>query len=955
MKLLSLSLFILVYTNDAQAFAPAYDTNCLEKAKEKNLIKHYYTDEDWLRRYDFEKIKDNFHQTQDKVSKQIKAWKEISKEHYCLEDVSGIQFVDNKLVITDYDKYESFRLNKSRIDCDTDVNSFGFKPKDKPYQEYVNPNDNTTVIRDNKNVSTAKNKIENPDENLKKRQEQADKVDGLVKVLKDLGDVGFDNYCAHQLYKGGIADRIESVTKSFNNCKKAADNGDKDYINKSCGNYPSFFVGKLEELDRIAKSTEVDLGRDTSQPLFMVNEMDNKIYAKFKNNLDELKRAKEEANNEYEELLKIKNFKKHTSCDPDSPWMKSVSDGYSLSECYYSPAIFGQNDLELTDHKNILKYKHRNDMIEEVNHNIFKQTMMAKFYTLSDTEQKDVLSLVKTNPKGACEKMLPDPSAISKLFKNGKEAMENLLFLDHAVNEALSRENKYSYDQLKSYLCSDQVRNSNGSQIKSNYLDFLKEGLKEVAANPNSSFLKKDSGQVQKELNAQITVLESFCQLKDKLRSGRTSLGIDSDDEAKAYKNLIAQKMQETIEKLKKTENAKYLLTKTLGSKFKFDSYNPEYESCESDRHFRYPPNENFASNKIELKDIEEAREEFVDAIDKQLLSVVNRTDSYRGDNKNALAEMACRNSAKHAEDNFAIYQMYKSHPYLMGQVLAHQDSSVSSVKQAILCEAIECYKSVDNMNKAIVGIARGGALAVSVLAPGVGTAAGVAINTAINVATGTFELYDKWNEGVVDSQLMMSGAASGGYGPVEEIFKNKIDALLAEKNVDADTKKFLIDMAAMISTEALSAVSGMKKLDPLKNKMAKLFAKQMGKSTLSNLEKEIFNSLVDSFAAKVITFSGTIAKGEVDEISDFVPTSSKDFILATSLLLSEPLNAKIKNLDMRDLSSSANVLDYVYNQVMSDGEEETVFDEPLYNFATSELGNRKTYVNNEVKKFIKK
>lgn len=56
-------------------------------------------------------------------------------------------------------------------------------------------------------------------------------------------------------------------------------------------------------------------------------------------------------------------------------------------------------------------------------------------------------------------------------------------------------------------------------------------------------------------------------------------------------------------------------------------------------------------------------------------------------------------------------------------------------------------------------------------------------------------------------------------------------------------------------------------------------------------------------------------------------------------------LNNKVNNLKVNDLNTTSNIIDFVVGEISSDGEEETIKDEPLYKFAKSELDNRKDFL----------
>lgn len=889
MKVFFPLFFILILSSTAIAGDIPYDKNCVKYARankwlnveDKNLDKGH------MRKYDHNKIKADFYETQNKLKTQLKGWKKLDSELECLNKIAGIKFEDENLIIEDFNRFETFRLGKSKIDCVIDPDYVEYKSsKDKDRRKGsgsgivfgagygANGSDNTSgsVPKD------VRYKIlENEESDYDKHQSSTgDELAKVVKQLQGLGDLGFQNYCAHQLYLGSANDEVNSLTESLNSCDNARKNKNYKYLESgACKGYPDYFNTKIPELEKRMGEINDELKSNNSQPLVTLNNADKKIYSQFANQLDELKEARKQAQkdsrihaNDYE-FLRSKNMvldaKDLVDCGGDNVWSNQLQAGLDQVGCKADIELVYKLDNGFKASVDSMKKYHRKALIAEMNIQKFMEAVKAKFNTLPKNEQNEVIA----NPSQKCSDFMPL---------------------------------KETRDKRK--LCSKQ------------FLDAFNKAINTVKNDPQEHFFSLETDKVVSDFNQSLQNIVRFCEAKRNI----LEKCFDEGEVCKTRADENNNGLRLEVKKLKSHPAASYLLTDAFGDKIQLDKLNADRVLCA----------EEYSESKLVIpsvskEDIVKAKKELSDVVDEEFISIVDTEKPDRGGHSNKVGAWACGVDMDEKEDFYVLNKFYYSHPYMMGKVLKNVEPLEQGVYNAMTCDAIECDASVDQMND---NIATGIKLAAMALPLG-----GIA-TAAINLGVSSFGAYKDWEDANENIHLAKAGSVTAGYA---EGFHDDIKKYLEDNELNADWSTHAVNLSAEIITSVLGVGAGGVGKDKLKfgslHKMNEKLEKYFLDKGLEvgDFEKKIISTFTSSALSKAQSIATKGVNGNL-EAKDFVP-STKEIIIGMSILASGKAKDVFKN--DKNLSSVLSLSDIPYSEL------ENIDDPALLQYLTGEAKNR--------------
>jgi len=873
MKVLFVFIISLISIS-AIADSLPYDSNCVELGKNWNWIHKFDPTDPHKRSYAKNAdIQKNFSQIEDKVIEQLTLWKDVEKYVPCLGTKAGIHFEKEKLVITDMNKFREFRLNDSKIDCsvtskDTyisfkDINAREEAERERKKGQQVSESTSLGLKAIDRQFLARKIDDQNAEALANELRER-------MRYNNNLGDLGMENYCSHQLRIGIVRDEAARLSKDLQTCTKASESKNTTVLSsKICQGYPKKNLADINALEKEMNVILKDPSKKGWQPLVTVNAADNDVFVKFKNDYAKLLLAKKTA----AEKVKIAHDSETEKFFVDNQMTKDID---SLKTCVPEENVLTDQFLQgakctISDNPlaklvdefqfsiKALKDTHQAALIDAINVRSYGEAIKAKYYLL---EQNDPLKgLIYIDPQKACLKMIEEGT--------------------------------------RNYAC------------KGHYLEAFKKAAGEASKAQQPHFLSYSPESTLSNFNSGIRNLDKLC--------GFLLSYLNDAQRAQARKDLDAQLAYI------QTNFGAYLYNENLGNKASLKDYrNEKHEYC---------PNFNPDKTRvIELHHVVDARKEFLEATDAQIKTSADFSRPDKGSHSNKLGAWSCEedkgtisqvaaaanavvspvtqlaltsvevgsvSDAQMKEKNnlYALNSLYHSHPYMVGKMLAKLPLSERKIYTSLICDAKKCNKKVEDTNKAIDTAAQVAIIAANFV-PVAGQIAGVVAASALAVKNNA--------KATQDYQSLMASIATGGFetSTYDPQLQSMIDGLKVNAGNEAlaqDLFKLFPDLIIGTELEAVKITMDMaaKALEIAtlvpKNEMNVAVLKEIIKYSIPAVAKK---------AQKIVT--SKISKGVVDRaessIKDLASDEDLDAIIGRQILQSSKLNEEVKDAIVKSM-----------------------------------------------------
>lgn len=673
--------FFLVVTANAQL---PYDSNCFGFAAKKGWIKSGSSNSA-SRTYDKDKIKKDFHISQAKLKKQITAWEKLDAEIPCFEKTTGVTFQKSpngqkRLVINDHKSFQNFRLSGGIINCNLNVKQVEYKSLENRPKILNDTKASPQTVQNydpiaNNYVFDAiyPNKGANSKFPNMARTIHQDLLNAL-KDLKSLGDLGWENYCSHQLYSGASVDELRTTKSQFDKCKA-------NHKAKGCQDYPHGFVKKYDQVGKELKQIQADMAKPTSQPVMVLNKTDTRLYTPYKNNLAKLNLAKSQAKeavvqlaNDYEdfrknfELVKSENL---ANCGEENEmWTRQYLKG---EQCLNTEAPINSLRPQIVESAEAIKKLHQEKFIHEMNVSTFGETMKAKYLRSSPAVQAQM----RKDPHKSCLQILKDVGA-------GKAA---------------------------------------GFTCSGDYLKSMRKHLSDVESDP-SSFLALPPEEVVSEVQGVMKRMQELCiEIRKQYFPAFGSPLIHHEPYKYGYEKMKAE-LKEEKAKLGNMKSAGFLYSNAFNKSLPLNTFTPE-NGCTNNRLDQV--------SFINTETVSKAVKEFEDAIDDQLYrsakySLPNRGEidlpiSMAGGALDAAKDyISCGETD--AGEKEVMAALFRSQPYRAGKLVSSLAPEEKGVYNAMLCDALKCKSNQDDVtdwaiNGAKIAAVLGGPQAEAAVAAG--------------------------------------------------------------------------------------------------------------------------------------------------------------------------------------------------------------------------------------------
>jgi len=846
-----LLFLMIIVIQSAFADIPPYDTNCVELGQSQGWIKTYDPNKAWLRSYNDEKIKNDFHLTQNQISTQLKGWEKLGQEGVlCFQKLGGFTFENGQFLITDFSKFQAFRLNQSKIDCfiseDTEFNSS--KTLSQKNEMVVAPAESTqTYIRNLKGQQEAiQNFKMSPWE--KNQKLVFDELNKIIKNNNAFGDLGLSNYCSHQLFLGSPQDQAKQWMKSLDHCQNAREKGDlKTLQNKVCGGYPEVMQKKLDQLKKSMDQIDKDINEQNKKSMNQkaLNQTDFAVYSQFKNNHEALKKAQKKAKDQMNLGFHDENYKQaaliydHTKKLNECGQMENyVFEQFDRGINCYDPLDPVTNmTVEFNRIVDQVKDENRDKLIEEMNLNVYRESMKA-LYLLSSPEER--------------QKMSTDPVAT----------------------------------------CSRQTMNV--KLCTSPYIEMYRQGVQDGKTKEPDHFFNLKDQEVITFLNSDLNRLKNLCEQSHKIckpeikqKFIKTSNDYGNDltylpNETEECVQLQKEMNQVKIE-MQHQNYAAYFYTDAVGETINFESINAQKECRNID------PDDLVMNQNI----LNEAKEEFKKAIMDQLLTITDNTKADRGHHSNSMGANICNVEMNEKNDLYALVNQYKGYPLMMGRLLKGMDANQKEMYSTLICDALSCQDSLNEVHDDLMTAAKIGAMGLSLI-PGVGPL--ISIGAYASIEAG--ETIQKYDQSKTELKQMKSSIAVGGIENKE--YNESIGQYVKNLSQNASEMRLISNLAktlvlALASGGTMSAVKNFNHL--LSNQMKGI----LNVESLTPLQEAMVKKFSSSIIEKTTTAAKDAANGELNSASFSV--SMKEIVFLVASVKSPVLkNVKESHVDVTSL-----------------------------------------------------
>ncbi|MCE3014192.1 MAG: hypothetical protein LW878_14130, partial [Proteobacteria bacterium] len=198
-------------------------------------------------------------------------------------------------------KFTTFRLGGSRIDCQvtarmTNTNSHIRELRAEQYRRAMDEHSGRAMVRDNTRMVNVEQRIAGTAMmvDATEAQRKADEMMARIRQNNNLGDLGIENYCTHQLRAGITLDKSQTAQNSLTACDGARRLNNLTVLNSaSCQGYPQKNLKAIESLRKEMDAVQRERSSINSQPLVTINNADNDVYSQFRNNYTRLVAAQD--------------------------------------------------------------------------------------------------------------------------------------------------------------------------------------------------------------------------------------------------------------------------------------------------------------------------------------------------------------------------------------------------------------------------------------------------------------------------------------------------------------------------------------------------------------------------------------------------------------------------------------------------------------------------------------
>ncbi|MFZ4715837.1 MAG: hypothetical protein ACOYL6_19095 [Bacteriovoracaceae bacterium] len=817
--------FLLLFPTYGMAQStPAYDPLCQKMAKTWKLPNTKSSSKEIITNVAAMRKKSDL-----VVNKQLQIWKEVDQVSDCLSEHAGLMFtqikvIDQKtkkevtkdyLIVNDSKKVERFRLAKNNLECQINDAPFIYIGQNR-YQ------DNTRVVN-MYTTQAANERYQQAYQDYKENElDKNEKIRKDIFINNNLGDVGLDNYCAHQLQMWQLSEKSHDLRNKRRACEKAKDDGTLQ-DRASCKDFPEKMS---QEMKLLAKEMDSVFADTDYQPYDLMNNIDKQIYAQFKGDVSKLKEAQALAEKslrwsyDAEAFLKQNNLwgNNFESCGEVDP-VNSKQFNQGIESCANYEPILELEPTQFSANVEAVKNIHRDHLIKELNLKAFGDNTETAFHLLehgTPAEQsirKNLWALwnnkVDTDSEyySACKQIADSSLCTNPLyyqqFKNGfKRAMTGIKKLE----------------ELK----------AKGKSIGN---------VEPEAIVPPGTFLRYDSGTVARNINQALSSMQKICESLDS-----NLLGFNPEAQKQLESNYR--------EYLKYLQNyAGYFYDGVIKDKTQIEKW---LHGC--------PLDNKTSSSPLTSEDIERSKEGFREANKNQMKLVSDFAKPDRGGHSNLIGELACGKYGKEKEDLYALSALLTSHPYMTGQILGSVDQMISikeknktgvdkstvdvekKIYTKLFCEAKTCSQGVHHFNDEAADVVRNAAVAASFLPlPGVQF-----WTTAVYLAADIGQVVVNHNEANEKKELIQEGLVSGGFSPdYDADIANKIRKLEEKGSIHQLAEDIFISLAvqgAAMGT-AQFTMKGLKYIK--KDVVERLIPILKSSKPASKLESELTQTLI--------------------------------------------------------------------------------------------------------------
>lgn len=527
-------VYFLVSFISFNSFAspPPYDTNCVELGKRWGWISGYDSKDGNKRTYAKPSvIQKGFTENQTRQTSQLSIWADVDKYVPCLKDSAGFTFQNGRFVIFDMAKFTNFRLNKSRIDCEVTSRQTNDHRLAREYQENAQrrfelEQSGQIAVRDNTRNTQVEQRIYGglQMQDLRNAEARAQEVMNRIRQNNNLGDLGLENYCTHQLKAGITMDKAQTAQENFATCDQARKSNKTSILNSPlCAGYPKENLSDIKRLRDEMEKLDKERKSPVSQPLFTLNNADNDVYSKFKNNYNKLLAAQSQAQKSMSLAYASSNLLQNSDAVQD---LKSVADcgNQDVSDESYLDGLECDAQFKtMTDLKvnfqpsvDALKKLHRDKLITEVNTHAFGEAIKSKWYLL---KQNDPLkSKMKHKPKEACLEIADESVCSGKYLEVFKKSVNDAWnyskphFLSYATNDVVSYMND-RIEWMKQFCVAiqDQQRNQL-IQISPETYRIFEKTFNEMVSGEVSPYLYDENVRLNAKLGKFRNEQGQYCQ-----------------------------------------------------------------------------------------------------------------------------------------------------------------------------------------------------------------------------------------------------------------------------------------------------------------------------------------------------------------------------------------------------------------------------------------------------------
>ncbi|MBA2405503.1 MAG: hypothetical protein H0V66_12075 [Bdellovibrionales bacterium] len=601
------------------------------------------------------------------------------------------------------------------------------------------------------------------------------------------------------------------MKSAFDTCHLARKKNDlKTLKTPACEGYPDKIKDELDKLKKQMVAIQEDIKKPESQPVVVVNGLDNKIYSEFKNDLKALDVAQKEAAHDQNlqaqdyEMLRAQNMvtdaSKLTACGDDQAiWASQYQDGMV---CSGPEANVININVKFEPQLEAMKKLHRDKLISRINLDSFGETVKAQYY-LANPELK---ARMKLHPDKACLEVTKSESLCTGQYLS-------------VFNLSVAKTN-----------------NSGAGQ----------------------HFLELDQEKVIIELNVLMDDIKQICEgARRHMRVGMYNCQGACEAEKKA--------MEIKIKEIQAHPAASYFFTDAVGAIINFNKLQPD-TGCTG---LHLGPNDLHLSKKT----LELSRNEFQESVAGQFGTSSDMLKPDRGGHSNERGADQCGVGINEKEDLYALNALYRGHPYMMGKAMKGLNVSEQGLYNTLICEAVQCNKTVHDGNEAFYDGLKVASLALNLI-PVAGTIAYGAVTGVIN----SVGAYRKWDNANQDKKLIGGGIIDGGF----KGYSTELNDVMKKLSEDGSTANMMADI---MSEVALVVVKGQGAVGKgLIGKMNANFEAQLNR-TLTDFEKDIVARISERIVEGTVSKAKLTVKGEL-ELKHMAPTL-KDLVIVFAAMKS--------------------------------------------------------------------